>query len=90
MLEYNQSFFLYSASLPMQAALRMYTPQAVETPSASTSLLKKNTDKKKPALSFLEIRERKSTTEAPQEYPMQELTTAGLTEKPDNLQETEQ
>ena len=36
MLEYHQSFFLYSASLPMQAALRMYTPRATEMPAAPT------------------------------------------------------
>lgn len=31
MLEYHPSFFLYSASLPMQAALKMYIPRATET-----------------------------------------------------------
>ena len=47
MLEYHQSFFLYSASLPMQAALRMYTPRATEMPAAPTSPAPKDTSQGK-------------------------------------------
>lgn len=41
MLNENSPFFLYSADLPMQAALRMYTPRVAEAPTSPLYPLKK-------------------------------------------------
>ena len=70
MLEYHQSFFLYSASLPMQAALRIYTPRATEMPAAPTSPAPKGASQGKASPSQRE-------QEPPEPEQMQQEQTAG-------------
>ncbi len=52
MLSYDNPFFLYSASLPTQASLRLYTPRTTETPASPLYPVKKNDLKsgKKPSM----------------------------------------